>query len=257
MVFLGLALIILGGIAVLSAVFVSEPGIGGELLGFDVTTLESFFVGVARRRGDPVGLLDPQVGHEARPGAPQGAQGADQAQREARAGRGRAPRRQPGHRHHPPLTPTDLGAASARSGSRLGGDAEVAPRAASGPRPTRRRGPRARRPRSRRAPAPLAAAVRAASRAGVGVHRGRGGEGGQVGGRLGASLGGDESADRGQTRPSRTSARLPSPPPGPSPTPVSQRARPARRLVTAPPPARPRRRSPSPPAASPAALRGR
>jgi hypothetical protein len=47
MVFLGLALIILGGIAILSAVFVSEPGSGGELLGFDVTTLESFFVGVA------------------------------------------------------------------------------------------------------------------------------------------------------------------------------------------------------------------
>ncbi|WP_322920862.1 hypothetical protein [Nocardioides renjunii] len=47
MVFLGLALIILGGIAILSAVFVSEPGSGGELLGFDVTTLESFLVGVA------------------------------------------------------------------------------------------------------------------------------------------------------------------------------------------------------------------
>ena len=47
MVFLGLALIILGGIAILSAVFVSEPGSGGELLGLDVTTLESFLVGVA------------------------------------------------------------------------------------------------------------------------------------------------------------------------------------------------------------------
>ncbi len=47
MVFLGLALIILGGIAILSAVFVSEPGTGAELLGFEVTTLESFFVGVA------------------------------------------------------------------------------------------------------------------------------------------------------------------------------------------------------------------
>ncbi|RYC10578.1 hypothetical protein [Nocardioides zhouii] len=47
MVFLGLALIILGGIAVLSAIFVSEPGSGGELLGFGVTTLESFLVGVA------------------------------------------------------------------------------------------------------------------------------------------------------------------------------------------------------------------
>src|SRR5688572_7183628 len=49
MVFLGLALIILGGIAILSAVFVSKdlPGGGGELLGFGVTTLESFLVGVA------------------------------------------------------------------------------------------------------------------------------------------------------------------------------------------------------------------
>lgn len=47
MVILGLALMILGGIAVLSAVFVSQPGSGGELLGFDVTTLQSFLVGVA------------------------------------------------------------------------------------------------------------------------------------------------------------------------------------------------------------------
>ena len=47
MVFLGLALIILGGIAILSALFVSEAGTGGELLGFGVTTLESFLVGVA------------------------------------------------------------------------------------------------------------------------------------------------------------------------------------------------------------------
>src|SRR4051794_19505725 len=47
MVILGLLLIIVGAIAVLSAVFVSEPGRGGELLGFEVTTLETFFVGVA------------------------------------------------------------------------------------------------------------------------------------------------------------------------------------------------------------------
>lgn len=47
MVFLGLALIIIGGIAILSALFVSEPGSGGELMSFDVTTLESFLVGVA------------------------------------------------------------------------------------------------------------------------------------------------------------------------------------------------------------------
>ena len=47
MVILGLGLMILGGIAVLSALFVSQPGTGGELLGFEVTTLEAFFVGVA------------------------------------------------------------------------------------------------------------------------------------------------------------------------------------------------------------------
>src|SRR5918995_4357754 len=47
MVILGLGLIVLGGIAVLSALFVSEPGSGGELLGFEVTTLESFLIGVA------------------------------------------------------------------------------------------------------------------------------------------------------------------------------------------------------------------
>ncbi len=47
MVILGLLLIILGVIAILSAVFVSEPGAGGELLGFDTTTLPAFLVGVA------------------------------------------------------------------------------------------------------------------------------------------------------------------------------------------------------------------
>ena len=47
MVILGLVLMILGGIAILSALFVSTPGTGGELLGFDVTTLEAFLVGVA------------------------------------------------------------------------------------------------------------------------------------------------------------------------------------------------------------------
>ena len=47
MVILGLGLIILGAIAILSALFVSQPGTGGELLGLDVTTLQAFFVGVA------------------------------------------------------------------------------------------------------------------------------------------------------------------------------------------------------------------
>lgn len=47
MVILGLLLILVGAIAVLSAIFVSQPGSGGELLGFEVNTLESFLVGVA------------------------------------------------------------------------------------------------------------------------------------------------------------------------------------------------------------------
>lgn len=47
MVILGLLLILVGGVAIASAVFVSEPGTGGELLGFEVTTIETFLVGVA------------------------------------------------------------------------------------------------------------------------------------------------------------------------------------------------------------------
>lgn len=47
MVILGLLLILFGAAAVAAALFVSEPGTGGELLGFDVTTLESFFIGTA------------------------------------------------------------------------------------------------------------------------------------------------------------------------------------------------------------------
>ena len=47
MVILGLGLIILGGIACSPPSSSASPGSGGELLGFDVTTLESFLVGVA------------------------------------------------------------------------------------------------------------------------------------------------------------------------------------------------------------------
>lgn len=47
MVLLGLALIVLGAIAILAVVYSSDPGQGGEILGFGVTTLESFVVGVA------------------------------------------------------------------------------------------------------------------------------------------------------------------------------------------------------------------
>lgn len=45
MVILGLLLIILGAIAILSAIFVSEGS--GELLGIDMSSLEIFLVGVA------------------------------------------------------------------------------------------------------------------------------------------------------------------------------------------------------------------
>jgi hypothetical protein len=45
MVILGLLLIILGAIAILSAIFVSEGS--GELLGIDMSTLSVFLVGVA------------------------------------------------------------------------------------------------------------------------------------------------------------------------------------------------------------------
>ena len=45
MVILGLLLIILGAIAILSAIFVSEGSC--ELLGIDMTSLEIFLVGVA------------------------------------------------------------------------------------------------------------------------------------------------------------------------------------------------------------------
>ena len=47
MLLLGLGLILLGTLAILAAVFVSDPGDGGSLLGFDVTTLSAFLVGVA------------------------------------------------------------------------------------------------------------------------------------------------------------------------------------------------------------------
>ncbi len=45
MLVLGLLLLLLGVLAVVAAVFVSEPGTGGELLGIEVTTLGSFLAG--------------------------------------------------------------------------------------------------------------------------------------------------------------------------------------------------------------------
>ena len=46
MVFLGLALILLGGAAIVAGLF-SEPGTGGDILGIDATVTDAFFVGVA------------------------------------------------------------------------------------------------------------------------------------------------------------------------------------------------------------------
>jgi hypothetical protein len=46
MVILGLLLILVGAGAIVAALF-SEPGTAGELLGFDITTLQAFLAGVA------------------------------------------------------------------------------------------------------------------------------------------------------------------------------------------------------------------
>ncbi|MGN0063891.1 MAG: hypothetical protein ACI379_06590 [Nocardioides sp.] len=46
MVVLGLVLVLLGVLLVLAAVFVSDPGTGGTLLGFDATVLGAFTVGI-------------------------------------------------------------------------------------------------------------------------------------------------------------------------------------------------------------------
>jgi len=47
MVLLGLVLIALGALAILFAFIATDAGTGGAFLGFDVTTLESFLIGVA------------------------------------------------------------------------------------------------------------------------------------------------------------------------------------------------------------------
>jgi hypothetical protein len=55
MVILGLLLIIVGAGAIVAALF-SEPGTAGELLGFDITTLQAFLVGVAAGASILLGL---------------------------------------------------------------------------------------------------------------------------------------------------------------------------------------------------------
>lgn len=47
MVALAMILILLGALLILAFVFVSEPGRGGEVLGFDVTILAAFLLGLA------------------------------------------------------------------------------------------------------------------------------------------------------------------------------------------------------------------
>ena len=47
MVLLGLVLIVLGVLAIVFAFIATDAGTGGAFLGFDVTTLESFLIGVA------------------------------------------------------------------------------------------------------------------------------------------------------------------------------------------------------------------
>jgi hypothetical protein len=47
MVILGLGLMILGALAIVFAFAATDPGTGGAFLGFDVTTLQAFLVGVA------------------------------------------------------------------------------------------------------------------------------------------------------------------------------------------------------------------
>jgi len=59
---LGLLLLLLGVLAVLAAVFVSEPGSGGQLLGFDVTTLGAFLIGWTSAAAILVGMSLAQRG---------------------------------------------------------------------------------------------------------------------------------------------------------------------------------------------------
>ncbi|QBX55091.1 hypothetical protein EXE58_06225 [Nocardioides seonyuensis] len=46
MVIIGLVLILVGSVVILATVSSNDPGNGGEILGFGVTTLEAFLVGV-------------------------------------------------------------------------------------------------------------------------------------------------------------------------------------------------------------------
>ena len=90
MLLLGLFLIALGGLAIVAAVFTAELNDGKiEYLGQDLSALALFLVGVGAARRRPLGLLDLQVGHQARLGAAQGAEEDGGPVREARPGRGR------------------------------------------------------------------------------------------------------------------------------------------------------------------------
>ena len=102
MVILGLLLIILGAIAILSAIFVSEGS--GELLGIDMSSLEIFLVGVAAGAAVLWGYTILKWGTKRGLAHRRGAQGAHQAEREARPRRGREARGQPDHPRRARLT---------------------------------------------------------------------------------------------------------------------------------------------------------
>ncbi|UUZ60850.1 hypothetical protein [Nocardioides sp. B-3] len=56
MVILGFLLVLAGAGAIAAALFASDPGTGAELLGFDISTIETFLLGVAAGAAILLGL---------------------------------------------------------------------------------------------------------------------------------------------------------------------------------------------------------
>ncbi len=105
MVVIALVLILLGALAIVFAFAFTDAGTGGTYLGVDVNILSAFLIGVAAGAAIVWGLWILKWGTKRTPGPPPGAQGAEPAQRQARARRGRAPRgRRHGHGPRPHLT---------------------------------------------------------------------------------------------------------------------------------------------------------
>ena len=134
-----------------------------------------FLVGRGRGCRDPVGLRDPQVGHQAEPRASAGSARSSPSSPRSSTGRGRAPRRRPERRQ----TTVDRPGRSAGTGPRLGGQVTSWPEPVAGRRPStvtrtvapvdartrraRRRWPRDRgRPRPQASPTAASAAPRRA-----------------------------------------------------------------------------------------------